>query len=91
MTWILKKIRILEDHGGILSDDGKNCLKNWVLDTRTKRIERLHNGDAILIGVNKFNNAQPEKNEWNKHESLFGIQELILEHEPNAVGDYHES
>ncbi len=69
----------IEKNGGITSQESIELLQSSVKMTSSKRIEKLVDGERMLIGVNKYPSPKEESNTWLELPTYFGLEALILE------------
>ena len=71
----------IEVNGGIFNPDAKTILKNYISEKVVLRLAQISSKEKILIGINKFQNTNPEKNHFLSSENYLGMPNLIFERE----------
>jgi methylmalonyl-CoA mutase len=71
----------IEGNGGIFNPNAKAILKNNISEKAALRLAQISSNEKILIGINKFQNPNPEKNHFVGTENYLGMSNLIFERE----------
>jgi methylmalonyl-CoA mutase len=75
----------IETMGGIFQKEAKDHLRNKLIEKASARKQQYASNEKTLIGINKFSNPQPEKNDFVDTETYLDLPALFFERELIAV------